>query len=120
LSTVLADCEGVPLEISGHTDSQGSDDSNLDLSLKRAEAVVAALVSDGIPADSLTAVGYGETRPVGDNGTEEGREENRRIEFSLHDADAAPASVEDPEAGREPGSRNDTQTTGTETANDPD
>ncbi|MCA8879984.1 MAG: OmpA family protein [Rhodobacteraceae bacterium] len=120
IATVLGDCAGVPLEISGHTDSQGSDESNLDLSLGRAEAVVAALVSDGIPADSLTAVGYGESRPIGDNGTEDGREENRRIEFSLHDAGATPDFAEDSEAATEPGSQIDTQTTGTETAHDPD
>ncbi len=73
------------VEVGGHTDSAGRDAYNLDLSLRRAESVRAYLVDAGIPASRLTARGYGETRPVADNATEEGRRENRRVELSRLD-----------------------------------
>ena len=72
--------------VEGHTDSQGSEDTNLRLSQARAEAVVAYMVAAGISPDRLTAVGFGETRPIAENGTSIGRDQNRRIEFV---ADAA-------------------------------
>lgn len=68
------------LEIQGHTDSQGNESFNLDLSQRRAEAVRSYLVEElGIEADRLSAKGYGESSPVADNLTEEGRRMNRRI-----------------------------------------
>jgi OOP family OmpA-OmpF porin len=73
----------VALVISGHTDSTGSDAYNQDLSQRRAESVRAYLVSQGSPADKLSAVGYGESNPVADNGTKEGRAQNRRVELSV-------------------------------------
>lgn len=69
------------LEISGHTDSDGSDALNLKLSQDRAAAVVAQLVSMGIAADRLVAVGKGETAPIAPNTTFEGKAKNRRVEF---------------------------------------
>jgi len=71
------------LKISGHTDSQGRDENNLILSHKRAEAAKNYLIEKGIVADRLDAVGYGETKPVADNGTKEGRRKNRRVEFTV-------------------------------------
>jgi OOP family OmpA-OmpF porin len=71
----------VPVEIAGHADSQGSEDANLDLSRRRADAVLAYLVAKGAAADRFVVNGYGETRPIADNTTEEGRQRNRRIEF---------------------------------------
>lgn len=71
----------IHVEISGHTDNIGSASANQMLSLRRAEAVKKYLVSRGVAATRLTAVGYGFTRPVADNRTEEGRAKNRRIEF---------------------------------------
>ncbi len=72
----------VPVEISGHTDDRGSDAYNLDLSRRRAEAVLAYLVAQGEDASRFAVVGYGETRPIADNETAEGRARNRRIEFT--------------------------------------
>ena len=69
------------LEIGGHTDSVGNDNSNRWLSEQRALAVLAALRDRGVREDAMKAVGYGETRPVATNDTAEGRAQNRRITF---------------------------------------
>ncbi len=72
--------EDIDLVLEGHTDSRGSDDYNLSLSDRRAKAVKAKLVSDyGIPAERISAMGYGETQPVASNATDEGRARNRRV-----------------------------------------
>ena len=71
------------LSIEGHTDSQGSETLNLDLSSRRAEAVRLYLVNNGINAARMTATGYGETMPIADNNTAEGRALNRRVEFKV-------------------------------------
>ncbi|HEX4407041.1 MAG TPA: OmpA family protein, partial [Polyangia bacterium] len=68
------------VEISGHTDTKGNAKSNKTLSQKRAEACRKYLVDKGIAADRITAVGYGGERPIASNDTEEGRQQNRRIE----------------------------------------
>lgn len=73
----------VEIEISGHTDSKGSDEYNLNLSQGRSQAVVDYLVSQGIEAFRLTAHGYGETKPIDTNDTDEGRANNRRVEFTV-------------------------------------
>jgi outer membrane protein OmpA-like peptidoglycan-associated protein len=69
------------VEIQGHTDSTGTDEHNLDLSRRRAATVKSYLELYGISADRLTTTGYGESKPVGDNATEEGRALNRRVEL---------------------------------------
>jgi outer membrane protein OmpA-like peptidoglycan-associated protein len=69
------------LEVAGYSDNVGGDQQNLLLSKKRAESVRAFLVRTGVLADSLTAQGYGDARPVASNDTESGRFANRRIEF---------------------------------------
>jgi OmpA-OmpF porin, OOP family len=82
LSEILASLErnaDMAVTIEGHTDGQGADDYNLDLSQRRAESVVAYLVGNGIDANRLTAVGRGESEPIADNGTEVGRQQNRRV-----------------------------------------
>ncbi len=75
--------QGVGVEISGHTDNTGSATYNLELSRKRAEEVVRYLTSRGIDPERLTAKGYGDTVPVADNATEEGRAMNRRTELKI-------------------------------------
>lgn len=74
---------GVRIEISGHTDTTGSDEYNQELSVKRAQSVVHFLVDAGIPAERLEAKGYGASRPVAKNDTEEGRAKNRRTELKI-------------------------------------
>lgn len=71
------------MTIEGHTDSVGPDSVNQTLSEARAAAAVNYLIGQGVPAERLAGIGYGETRPIGDNGTAAGRESNRRIEFLM-------------------------------------
>ena len=73
----------VEIEISGHTDSKGSDDYNLNLSQGRSQSVVDYIVSQGIEAYRLTAHGYGEGKPIDTNDSEAGRANNRRVEFTV-------------------------------------
>jgi OOP family OmpA-OmpF porin len=85
IADILKECEEVEMamEIGGHTDSQGRESMNLELSQQRAEAVLEALLTRRVLTTNLTAQGYGEEFPIADNGTEAGREANRRIEFKL-------------------------------------
>ena len=70
------------LEVQGHTDNVGNDAYNQTLSEARAKAVVTWLTQHGVAADRLTAKGYGKTKPVADNGSDEGRAKNRRVEIA--------------------------------------
>lgn len=72
---------GLKVEVGGHTDNVGTPEANQRLSQERAQAVLAALVTRGVKADRMTAKGYGQTTPVADNRTEEGRAKNRRVEL---------------------------------------
>jgi OmpA-OmpF porin, OOP family len=74
-------CPAANIEIAGHTDGDGEDAFNQALSEKRAQAVTDYLVKAGLPADRFTAVGYGSTQPIASNDTDEGKAQNRRIEF---------------------------------------
>jgi OOP family OmpA-OmpF porin len=74
-------CPTTNIEIAGHTDGDGEDGFNQALSEKRAQAVVDYLVKAGLPATRFTAVGYGSAHPVAGNDTDEGKAQNRRIEF---------------------------------------
>jgi OmpA-OmpF porin, OOP family len=74
-------CPAANIEIAGHTDGDGEDAFNQALSEKRAQAVADYLVKAGLPADRFTAVGYGSTQPIASNDTDEGKAQNRRIEF---------------------------------------
>jgi outer membrane protein OmpA-like peptidoglycan-associated protein len=80
---VLAANPELVLVVEGHTDDSGGTASNEVLSEQRAQAVVDYLVAGGVAGERLTAVGLGETEPIADNGTEEGRQQNRRIEFAV-------------------------------------
>lgn len=77
----LREFSAVSIRIEGHADAQGSPERNLELSFRRARAVVGYFVEQGEDSNRFIAVGYGDTRPIADNSTEEGRQKNRRIEF---------------------------------------
>lgn len=83
LAEIIKGCHKAKMEIAGHTDSQGRETMNLSLSQSRADAVLQGLIAQRVLTTGLTAKGYGETTPIADNETEEGREANRRIEFTL-------------------------------------
>lgn len=83
IAQVARQCGQARLEISGHTDSDGSEADNLALSYRRARAVVDFMTAAGISADRLVAVGHGEGRPLASNETDEGKAANRRIEFRV-------------------------------------
>jgi OOP family OmpA-OmpF porin len=72
---------GLMISVEGHTDNVGNPKSNQTLSDERAKAVVAAIVAGSIDAKRLSAVGYGQDKPIADNSTEEGRAKNRRVEL---------------------------------------
>ncbi|WP_422361214.1 OmpA family protein [Reichenbachiella sp.] len=73
------------IEISGHTDSVGDDDYNLELSKRRAWSVYSYFIANGISASKLQSVGYGETLPIAPNDTADNRQKNRRVEFKIID-----------------------------------
>ena len=102
---VMEDCTDVPMEIAGYTDSQGRESMNQALSQSRAQAVLNALLARRVLTENLVAHGYGEADPIADNGTEEGREANRRIEFHLivPEEPAAEATDEDTPSREETG-----------------
>ncbi|MDI6833939.1 MAG: OmpA family protein, partial [Bacteroidales bacterium] len=79
----------VTIEISGHTDNVGSYEYNQSLSERRAKAVVDYLVEQGIPLSKLVYKGYSFSKPIASNDTEEGRQQNRRVEFKILSADGS-------------------------------
>ncbi|MEM1373540.1 MAG: OmpA family protein [Pseudomonadota bacterium] len=100
IADVMKGCPEFEIVIEGHTDSQGREVMNLALSQERAEAVVEALRGERVVWSGLFPQGFGEATPIADNGTEEGREANRRIEFKFFSAveeDAADAGQDDPD-----------------------
>jgi OOP family OmpA-OmpF porin len=105
IAEVLKFCGPLRIEIGGHTDSQGRETMNEQLSQDRADTVIAELRNRRVATGGFVATGFGETQPIADNKTEEGREENRRIEFNLIDAaaesDAATDLENQPESGAE-------------------
>jgi outer membrane protein OmpA-like peptidoglycan-associated protein len=71
------------LRVQGHTDARGDEEHNLELSQRRAVSVKEFLIEQGVDAARLSARGYGETHPIADNDSEDGRAENRRVEFHI-------------------------------------
>jgi outer membrane protein OmpA-like peptidoglycan-associated protein len=69
------------IQISGHTDNTGKETDNLLLSENRAKAVADFLISKGIAKNRITTNGYGSSKPIADNNTEDGKQRNRRVEF---------------------------------------
>lgn len=92
IADILKKCADLRVKIAGYTDSQGREVMNQQLSQQRASAVLDALRVRRVPVGRFEAIGYGEADPIADNGTEDGREANRRIEFSL----IVPESAEEP------------------------
>lgn len=82
--TILSENPTYKLDIEGHTDSSGDAAKNLQLSKDRAHAAEQYLIKKGIAAERLMAEGYGITRPIADNKTQEGKAKNRRVEFTIH------------------------------------
>jgi outer membrane protein OmpA-like peptidoglycan-associated protein len=83
VAKVVLEFDKTILEVAGHTDSVGTDASNLTLSDGRATSVANYLRTKKVKAERLTTIGYGETRPVADNETDAGRAANRRVELTL-------------------------------------
>jgi outer membrane protein OmpA-like peptidoglycan-associated protein len=83
LASDLNICPEASVHVEGHTDADGAEDLNLALSVARAEAVVEALIARNVDLERLYAEGFGESRPIADNGTRDGKAANRRIAFSI-------------------------------------
>lgn len=83
LSTILNKYDDTNILIEGHTDNTGATEYNKTLSVNRADAVATQLKSNNVNASRVTPVGYGEAQPVGDNATEQGRTDNRRVEVAI-------------------------------------
>jgi OOP family OmpA-OmpF porin len=83
IAEILRQCGDLKLEVQGHTDSQGREEMNLNLSQARAQSVLNELRARRVLTSTYTAKGYGEINPIADNKEEAGREANRRIEFRL-------------------------------------
>jgi OOP family OmpA-OmpF porin len=82
-ATILKDNPNVQVSVEGHTDSVGSDQYNLKLSLQRATSVKQFLAKEGVPDSRLSVRGLGETQPVASNDTDDGRAQNRRVELKV-------------------------------------
>ncbi len=87
------------LRIEGHTDNVGTPEDNLNLSGARALTIKKWLIDHGVAKERLLAVGFGDTRPIADNSTEEGRAQNRRTEFKLATIENKKYLGRDPSAG---------------------
>jgi outer membrane protein OmpA-like peptidoglycan-associated protein len=83
IGATLARCAETRIEVAGYTDATGDETKNKALSQRRAEAVAEMLKAGGATTERLTAVGYGADKPIASNDTDEGRSENRRIEFTV-------------------------------------
>lgn len=94
LATALTNYPNTNIEIQGHTDSRGTEEYNMGLSLRRANAVRDYLVSKGIDGSRMTVKGYGESAPAYTNDTPEGMAQNRRVEFLITANDKMKAEAE--------------------------
>lgn len=85
--TIAPQAENHDIVVEGHTDSRGSREFNVELSQNRAQVVMNFLVSRGVPAEAIKAVGIGPDRPIADNNSRDGRQENRRVEIIIKPMD---------------------------------
>lgn len=112
IADILKKCGDLRIQVGGFTDSQGREEMNQQLSQRRADAVLTALRARRVPVSTFESVGFGEENPIADNETEEGREANRRIEFSL----IVPAPIPEEETTLEAIAEESTPATPDETA----
>jgi len=83
VSKVPKEFDRTMIDVTGHTDSDGSDAYNQELSERRAMSVAQSLVTNGVLSERLLIAGYGETRPIAPNTTPEGKQANRRVEIQI-------------------------------------
>jgi outer membrane protein OmpA-like peptidoglycan-associated protein len=86
LAQFMRDYPEHAVRIEGHTDSTGSDETNRSLSERRAQSVRDALLARGLAAERIATLGYGEAQPIANNDTAAGRQQNRRVEIVVSDA----------------------------------
>ena len=84
LAEILKLNNQIKIDVQGHTDNVGAADYNMELSQKRANAVRQYLIEKGLDPSRIIAKGYGQTKPVATNDTDEGKAQNRRVELLLH------------------------------------
>ncbi len=94
LAETLKKYDDTEVLIEGHTDADGSDAHNMELSEARAQSVRRQLIATGVKAGRLSTVGYGETQPVADNATAEGKSQNRRVEIAIYANDRMKKAAE--------------------------
>jgi outer membrane protein OmpA-like peptidoglycan-associated protein len=100
LAGVMKDYEDTEIVFAGHTDSDGSDELNQQLSEDRAKAVALYAAQQGIDAERMVINGYGENDPIADNSTEAGRQENRRVEIAIYANEELKERAEDGDIGQ--------------------
>jgi outer membrane protein OmpA-like peptidoglycan-associated protein len=83
VADLLKSAPAMEVEIQGHTDNIGTDENNQTLSENRAEAVAAFLAAQGVDRKRLAVKGYGASKPIASNDTDGGRQQNRRVEFTI-------------------------------------
>jgi len=84
MASILREFEKTAIIVAGHTDSTGSESLNHTLSERRAGAVKDIMLAQGVKVDRLTTVGFGKSQPIADNGTESGRQQNRRVAITIN------------------------------------
>jgi len=100
LAGVMKDYEDTEIVFAGHTDSDGSDELNQQLSEDRAKAVALYAAQQGIDAERMVINGYGENDPIADNSTETGKQENRRVEIAIYANEELKEQAEDGDIGQ--------------------
>lgn len=100
LTDVLKDYEDTEILFAGHTDSQGSEEYNQQLSERRAKSVALYTAQQGVDAERMIIQGYGESNPVADNSTEAGRQQNRRVEIAIYANEELKERARDGELGQ--------------------